>query len=212
MTDPFLYSDKLNAKDRLLWLSVANREIELRKSNMSRVAEEFDAELMFHPVRREKAYRIFGAAIGFIPTAAIFTLIVSDISKFGPNGTVFLLLGILSTVVTSLVGYCLGKTAGSAIAKLEQEPIPVYLFLVVLVGAAWGALAGIAGGSVIFLIGSVFGGLFGAAIGAVGVPIFSILFRLLSKADTIERKHLVPLVLGISLVFAAFILGLSARA
>jgi MFS family permease len=162
---------------------------------------------MKNPLSIEQAYSYFGIFLGAFPPAALFTRFLID-SK-GLRTDDFWIVGVLAivTLITTVVGYFSGKLIARMVRKIEEFSWIKMILLLPFIGILWGIMAGGAGGAVIFLVGAIFGGALGAMVGAFALPTFTVFHRLLKKDDQIDRKHFLPLALGISLVVSAFMLG-----
>lgn len=185
-----------------------NAETEREKSMFADEKERIEAELMEHPISSEKAFSYFGALLGALPPLAFLTKFALDTP--GKINNEAWLIGIFAIVniVSSVVGYFSGRLIARMVRSLEQNSWFAMIIALPLVGILWGIMAGGAGGAVIFLIGAIFGAFLGGMVGGFALPVFTVFHRLLKKGDQIERKHFLPLAVGISLIVSAFIIGL----
>lgn len=186
---------------------------ELRITELRKAADELagtsgDREISTSFLARRldlsTSLRFFGIAIGTVPTAAIlFRLFVLDSS---PNPAV-LLLAVLATLVTGLVGYL---TAGVTAATLERVLSTSFLrslLLVPIIGLAWGIISGAAGGLFLFVLGALVGGVIGGMVAGTALPLFVGLFNLTAEEGEISVKRFLPIAAGISGSVAALFLG-----
>ncbi len=196
------------AQQRLDILLAVNAETVRKNSNLLPEKEQAEAAAMKHPLSDRKVFAYFGILLGIFPPAAIFTRF------FMNNGNLrfedLWVFGVVAVVnlITALVGYFSGKAVGKVVGELERLSWSKMLLALPFIGILWGALAGGAGGTVIFIFGAVFGAIFGGAVGGFALSVFSIFHRLLKKGDKIDRRHFLPLAFGITLIVSAFILGL----
>ncbi len=200
-------NDELTVK-RLNTLLALNAETEREKAMFADDKERQEAELMAHPISSEKAFSYFGALLGGLPPMAFMTRFALDGS--GIRNDEMWIFGVFAIVniISSVVGYFSGKLIAKMVRSLEQSSWFAMIIALPLVGILWGIMAGGAGGAVIFLIGAFFGAFLGGIVGGFALPVFTIFHRLLKKGDQIERKHFLPLAVGISLIVSAFIIGL----
>lgn len=148
--------------------------------------------------------RYFGFAIGTVPTAAIlFRLFVLDSS---PNPAV-LLLAVLATAVTGLVGYLTAGVTAAALERVLSTSFLRSLLLVPIVGLAWGIISGAAGGFFLFVLGALVGGVIGGMVAGTALPLFVGLFNLIADEGEISVKRFLPIAAGISGSAAALFLG-----
>jgi hypothetical protein len=185
-------------------------KILLLYSEMNRVPHTFISEkqqmcvaLMRNPVSVEKSVAIFGAMLGLFPPAAVLMNITSSLAR----GWWIVIYFAPAILVTTLVGYRLGSTVANVLRKLERLDWIMMTLFVMLLGGAWGALSGIAGGLPIFVVGAIAGGYLGAIVGGIALPIFAIFHRFLNVDGFLDRRVLVPLTAGISLSISAVMLA-----
>ena len=82
------------------------------------------------------------------------------------------------------------------------------MLLLPFIGAAWGAVAGGAGGLVFFGFGSLFGVVCAVPVGIMAFTIFAPLHRLLVRGGMIDARHFWPLACGTNMIVSALILGM----
>lgn len=210
---PRVIAKQDDAGARLNWLLRANA-LEAERARLFRFAgEEEQMLLMRKPVSAEKAYALFGLLLGALPPAAIFTRLLGygigggslHITK--GSGAIFFLC-LLMNVVCALVGYWLGIGLSHAALKLERQSWFRVFLLMPLLGAAWGGLAGLAGGVLFFGIGALFGAACAIPIGATAFLLFAVFHRLLERGGMIETRHFLPLACGITAIITALVLGM----
>jgi len=166
-----------------------------------------EAALMKNPMSGKQVFAYFGLLLGIFPPAAIFARFFMNAGNFRAED--FWILGVVAVIIliSAVVGYFSGKVVGKIVGELERLSWSKMLLVLPFVGFLWGALAGGAGGVIIFLIGAVFGAMFGALVGSLALPAFAIFHRLMKRGDWLERKHFLPLSFGITFIVCAFILG-----
>jgi hypothetical protein len=202
-----------DAGARLNWLLAANEAERKHQSLFRSGTEEEQMLLMNRPLSAEKAYALFGALLGTLPPAAIFTKLLGygldDALQrsFGPYLFLFILCSLMN-IVCGLGGYWMGTALAQRSFKLERRSWTRMLLMMPLIGLAWGASVGATGGLLFFGIGAFFGAAAAIPIGIIGFVMFALLHRMLERGGMIETRHFLPLACGISLTIAAFILGL----
>lgn len=162
---------------------------------------------MVRPLDAKDAFATFGLLIGSLPLATVSLRIAIQARLDQPGEQLITVLFALAALASGVVGFRIGKAVPSVIEKCSAFRFPNRLAIYSLIGIAWGAIAGVAGGVFLLLIGALFGGIVGGFIGAVTVPIFALVFEVLRRGDRVEAKHLVPVAVGISLTLCAFIAG-----
>jgi hypothetical protein len=169
--------------------------------------------LMTHPVSAEKSYAVLGLVLGVLPPAAIFGrffgygLSGGSLRMNLADGALFF-LSLVMSVVSSLGGYAMGSLLSRAVYRSERDSWPRMLVVVSMLGAAWGAATGVAGGFFFFGFGAILGFVIGVPIGACGFLVFAIIHRMLEQGGMIDRRHLIPMACGIALGISSFVLGL----
>ncbi len=163
---------------------------------------------MNHPLSDKQTFAYFGILLGIFPPVALFTRFFLNAGNVRVED--LWILGVVAVVslISSVVGYFSGKIVGELVGELERLSWSKMFLALPFVGFFWGALAGGAGGVVIFIFGTVFGAIFGGAIGSFALTVFAVFHRLLKKDGKIDRTHFLPLALGITLIISAFIIGL----
>jgi len=184
------------------------RIIELRNAaqELARSADHKPAtlSLLNHTLDLTTSLRFFGVAIGTVPTSAIlFRMLVLDSS---PNPAV-LLLAILATTVTGLVGYLTAGATARTLERILEGSFIRSVLLVPLLGITWGIVSGAAGGLFLFVIGAIVGGVIGGMVAGATLPLFAVIYSLIAEDGEIPLKRLFPLAGGISGSAAAFFLG-----
>jgi hypothetical protein len=196
------------AQKRLDVLLAVNADIAREKSLFHTERERNEAALMTYPLSYEKTFALFGLLLGIFPPTAIFIKFLSE--KGVLRGEDFWVLGVAAIIIliSATVGYFSGRLVGKIVGELEKFSWTLMLIALPFIGILWGALAGGAGGVIIFVFGAIFGAILGAMVGGVALPIFAVVHRLMKKGDLIDRKHFLPLAFGITFIISAFILGL----
>lgn len=183
----------------------ANAETARRKALYPTERDALIAETMRHPMSPESAFAYFGALLGSVPPLTIFLSFIFS----GPDRTAPLALALMTatTIVATAAGYSFGKVIAVLVQKVENRSLSQRLILSVLIGMLWGAVSGAAGGVFIFIIGAFFGGMIGAAVGAAAVPMFVFPYQTVKYGGKIDRRHFLPLSIGVTAVISAAILG-----
>lgn len=192
---------------RLDFLLALNAETAREKKMYRAEKEKLAAALMAHPLDFRQTYAKLGLLLGTLPPSAVFARFLLN-SHIRPDEV--WIIGLLAIVVllTAMVAFQSGKFVGKIQRNIENENLPMMLFLTPLVGAFWGIISGGAGGLLIFGIGAIFGALIGGAVGAVTLPLFALFHRWIKSGDMIDRKHFLPIAFGVTFVLSALILGL----
>ncbi len=200
-------SDDSLTQKRLDKLLAANLEIAREKMLFRSEKERMEAALMKSPLSDEQVFAYFGLLLGIFPPVAIFARFFMNAGNF--RGEDFWILGVVAVVnlISAVVGYFSGKVVGKIVGELEKLSWSKMLLILPLIGFLWGALAGGAGGIIIFFIGAIVGAMFGAAVGSLALPAFTIFHRFMKCGDRLELKHFLPLSFGITFIVCAFILG-----
>ncbi len=201
-----------NDRTRLSWLLTAN-DLQRRRRNMFRdEAEEEQMLLMRRPISVERAFALFGLALGTIVPAAIFArmfgygLINPATPDYVVNTGLFMLC-LMMNLVCALAGYAMGSTISRTGLKLERSSWIQMLCFLPFLGAFWGLITGLTGGVFFFGIGGIIGPLFAIPVGIVGFTILCILHRLLERGGMIELRHMMPIAMGLAMTMAALVLG-----
>ena len=191
--------------DELLRLNSAKaRENALYRTD----AERTQAALMSRPLRSEKVFAYFGLMIASMPVIAVILKAAIEATFISSGMVLLAALLSMSSITSGLVGYASGKHVSTMIERASSLRRPNDIAAVAAIGFCWGAVAGAAGGSFLFIIGAAAAGLAGGAVGAVTLPILYTLHSVLRVGDFIELKHFLPISLGITLSLCALILGL----
>jgi hypothetical protein len=172
----------------------------------SRPQDDKDEPTISHPIDTEHAMAFFGATLGFLgPLTLLLKLFMLDGSS--PIAIVAAIFGSVVIVVTAITGYFSGKTIGRLVRKTEEVPLPLMIFVALMIGLYWGIFTGVVGGILILVYGAIWGGLVGGLAGTLAVPPFILLHRYLKTGDHIERGKLIPMTFGIIGSLCAFVLG-----
>lgn len=193
---------------RLNWLVAANAEESRRRKLFRNAAQEEELLLMRRPIDARRAFALLGLLLGLFPPAAIF------IKMFGYGATgyqtnaILFFICLLMNLTCAAAGYGMGKALSRAVEQAERRRWSVMMMLLPLIGAAWGAVTGFAGGLVFVGIGAIFGAVFAIPIGALSFALFAPLHRALARGGMIDARHFWPLAYGASLLSAALVLGM----
>ena len=163
---------------------------------------------MTNPIDSGKAFSYFGLMMGAMPPMAFAIRSIANGSAAEPIEVLFLILIILAGIVAGAVGYISGKLIPAAMTAFRDFRGPNRTAMYGLIGFAWGATAGAAGGIMLFVFGAIFAGIVGGIVGAICVPIFATLHDILRRGDLIEIKHFLPIGFALTLSLCAFILSL----
>ena len=162
-----------------------------------------------NPMSSEDAWSQFGLWLGIIPPAAIFLKLFSYGFTLGwrPAAVGFAFLFLAMNFVCALTGRRIANEFSKVVANYQRRSWSLMLFVLPLMGMAWGAVTGFVGGLLFFGIGALGGIAFAIPIGLVAFTLFAIFHRLIEFEGFAEQKHLLPVSIGICLTIAAFILG-----
>ncbi len=148
----------------------------------------------------------FGAVLGFFgPLTLLIKLFMLEGSS--PIAIVAAIFAASVIAVTAVTGYFSGKAVGRIVRRTEEVPLPLMIFVALMIGLYWGVFTGAVGGILILVYGAIWGGLVGGFAGALAVPPFILLHRYLRTGDHIERGKLIPIIVGIIGSLCAFVLG-----
>lgn len=196
---------------RLAWLKGEVARAENSEEALRAEAEWERAALMRNPVTTEEAYAWFGTFLGLFPPFAIFARMagggMDGRSNLGNTGIFWLLLLLGMNAVCCLVGRKFGRVLGRSLGDPRAHVWPWYLLLSLLLGLAWAAVTGGAGGALGFGIGAVFGILCALPVAVTTFPVFAVLHRIQSHGGMIEERDLWPIAFGIPLAAAALALS-----
>jgi len=197
---------------RIAWLKGEVARAENRAATARAEAEWESAASMRDPVNTEEAYAWFGTFLGLFPPFTIFTRI------FGGDGAferlinndaslpwVALLLGM--NAACCYVGRRFGRVTGRTLGDPRAHGWLLHVFVSLLLGIAWAAVTGAAGGAPFFGIGAIFGVFFALPVALATFPVFAVLHRIQSHGGMIEERDLWPIALGIPLATAALIMS-----
>lgn len=183
---------------------------EARRRTLYRDAsEEEELLLMRRPLDVHRAFALFGLMLGLFPPAAIFIKMFGyGFGSFARDSALFFVLCLAMNAVCAGVGYAMGKVLGGTVESLEKGSWTLMMLLLPVIGMAWGAVTGFAGGLVFFGFGAFFGFVFAVPIAMQAFTLFGALHRLSARGGMIEARHFWPLATGATLFAAAAILGL----
>jgi len=171
-------------------------------------AERHEAELMVRPMESKEVFAWFGLLLGALPPAVILFKLTW---LFEPGGSgihpVIFFLMVLLNITTAVTGFFSGKVTAILVRKLETSTGSRIALLTPLIGFAWGAACGFAGGIFMFVFGAYIGAAIGGLVGAVALPLFVLFHLILKRGDLIDRRHFLPAALGITLTICALVLG-----
>lgn len=190
------------------WLA-ENEEFERRRALFRDPREELDSLLIQFPVNTTQSYGMLGLFLGAFPPAAYFIRMGNyGMDALGTSGSPALFLIVLfMNVICTLVGYKIGQVIGQRMHKPERGPWSNMIVVSVLWALFWSLVTGFSGGAIAFIVGGFAGVLFALPVALAAFPAFAIIHRLIERGGLIERKHLVPVAMGISLTISAFILS-----
>jgi uncharacterized protein (DUF697 family) len=194
--------------DRLRALLAENEEFARRGALYRTCQEEIDAASMRSPLTAMQAYGYLGLCLGAFPPAAFFIKMGGYGFKSYDHRAASFLIFLFMNAACAVVGWKMGKIFGDTAQKFERASWTKMIFGVSLLALGWACVTGFAGGAIVFIIGGIFGAFFAAPVAFTGFITFAALHRTLERGALIERKHVLPMAAGISLIIAAFILGL----
>ncbi len=140
-----------------------------------------------------------------MPTGAILVrLFVVDSS---PNPAV-LLLAALAIAVTGAVGFLTGGAVARSLDNILASGFLRSILFIPILGAAWGIVAGAAGGLFLFVVGSIVGAIIGGAVAAAVLPLFAAFHCLIADEGQVSVKRFLPIAAGLSGTAAAVFLGM----
>jgi hypothetical protein len=189
-------------------LLAANREYANRPITFNDIREELKARTMARPISSPDAYALFGLFLGTFPPAAITLKFFVALDIFSKSDAIFLVLFTVANLVTAGIGFLTGKLVGKMMLDIDRLRWSSYLPLLPFIGLIWGVVSGGVGGVFILVLGALAGAAIGGITAAAAFPVFAVLHRVLARGNLIERRHLLPISLGIAMTIAAFIIGL----
>jgi hypothetical protein len=186
----------------------ANAQQERHRSLFRHASEEEELLLMRSPMAIRRAFALLGLMLGLFPPAAIFIKMFGyGLGGYDAKPLLFFIC-LLMNAACAGVGYCMGGALSGAVRNVENYRWTVMMTVLPLIGAAWGAVTGFAGGLLFVGIGAIFGAIFAIPIGALAFTLFAPLHRLLARGGMIDARHFWPLASGATLLAAALVLGL----
>lgn len=191
---------------RLGWLLRENAIIQSERERFRSDRERDEMLLLSRPVDSQKSWGRFGFYLGGIPPFAIFIRLLSALSIL--SNPMAVCIAIIMLFICVLTGSAMGRALSGGLHKAERRRWSLMLFLSFLAGLSWGAVTGGAGGLIVFGFGVIPGAIIGASVGAMTFPFFISLHRLTARGGMIEERNLRALCVGISMIVAAFIMGL----
>ncbi|HEY0006114.1 MAG TPA: hypothetical protein VGB17_15145 [Pyrinomonadaceae bacterium] len=192
---------------RLNWLLATNEQEAARRLLFSSALEEEELLTMRRPLDLRKAYALLGLLLGIFPPAAIFTRIFGYGLK-GHSEIGLLIFCLLMNLICALVGLAMGSALSRTAGNLERLSWNRMLLTLPLLGMAWGAMTGGAGGFIFFGFGAVVGAVFAIPVGVAAFLLFTIFHRLLVRGGMIDARHFWPIASAVTLAIAALILNL----
>ena len=164
--------------------------------------------LMRHPISTKKAYALLGMLLGILPPAAIFIKIFGYGLVSAQRGALVFILCLAMNLACAVTGHAIGSIVGQPMHDVERWSWSKMLLVLPLMGAAWGTVAGTAGGLLFFGIGAVFGAFCAIPVGIAAFILFAPFHRLLARGGMIDARHFWPLACGVMMIIAALILGM----
>jgi hypothetical protein len=194
-------------ESRLNTLLAQNADYARRKALYRTYQEEIDSLSMRSPLTAMQAYGMLGLFLGAFPPAAYF--IRSGAYGLDHNGSPVLLAMLLfMNIVCALVGWRMGMVFGERAQRLERDSWSKMFLGISLIALGWAGVTGFSGGVIVLVIGGIFGAFFAAPVAMAGFALFSVIHRLMERGALMERRHVLPVAIGISLTISAFIMGL----
>ena len=198
-----------SVNERLRWLMMANaREAERRKLFRT-PREEEEMCLMRLPIPTRQAFSLFGLLLGLLVPVTIFIRIFGYGFRGSLSGSplIFLICLAMNTAC-AIFGQRMGAKLSDQIDRYERLSWTSMIFYSVLIGICWGAATGAIGGAAFFVIGAAFGPFFAIPVAMIAFPLFTSLHRLLARGGMIDARHFWPLVFGVTMTIAMFIMGM----
>lgn len=195
---------------RIAWLKGEVARVENRAEVLREEKEWERATLMRSPVNTEDAYAWFGTFLGLFPPFAMFaaSLKLRGLDEFGSGAAFWIFLLMAMNAVCCLVGRKFGRVLGRALGDPRAHGWFWHVVVSVLLGAAWAAVTGAAGGALGFGIGAIFGIVCAMPVALTNFPVFAVLHRIQTHGGMIEERDLWPIAMGIPLATAALIMSL----
>lgn len=193
----------------IAFMVAENEEFDRRRAVYRTGQEEFEAQLMRTPLTASQAYGYLGLFLGAFPPAAVFIQMNGYGFKryFSQGLGIEFFFFLLMNVICAFVGWKMGQSLGNSAVLLERSSWTKMLLCVPLVALFWALVTGFAGGALAFFVGGFVGAAIAAMIAVPGFLIFATAHRILERGLLVERAHVLPLVTGISMTIAAFILA-----
>jgi hypothetical protein len=193
---------------RLNWLTAVNAREEHHRRLFRHEREEEELLLMRKPIDVRRAFALLGLMLGLFPPAAIFIKMFGyGLQGYDANPLLFIIC-LLMNFTCAGVGYCMGGALSRAVKNVEDDRWTLMMIMLPLIGAAWGAVTGFAGGLIFLGIGAIFGAFCAIPVGALVFTLFAPLHRALARGGIIDARHFWPLASGSTLLAAALVLGL----
>lgn len=163
-------------------------------------------DAMDEPIDAGLAFKLFGTFMGLIPTTAIMGKLAYQTREIEwlPLYAIFAAISIYTTM---FVGRVVGQFVGERFKPAFSMLLPNQIALAIIVGGAWGAVAGAAGGVFVFILGSIVGGMIGAMSAAALLPFYTLAFRWLRVGDHVEKSKILPFAFGLPTILAMLILA-----
>ncbi|OLE53816.1 MAG: hypothetical protein AUG51_11035 [Acidobacteria bacterium 13_1_20CM_3_53_8] len=195
--------------ERLSWLIAVNT-YEAEQRRLYRTAsEEEEMRLMQLPLPTRQAFSLFGLLLGILVPAAIFLKIFGyGFSRHIGNTPVMFLICVAMNTACAIFGHRMGGLLSKGINEYERASWTKMLLYSMLIGTCWGAATGAIGGLAFFGIGAIFGAFCAVPVAMIAFPLFTSLHRLLARGGMIDARHFWPLVFGVTMTIAMFILGM----
>lgn len=205
--DPATSADAANG--RLNAMLAENAEFERRRALYRDSREELDSLLMTSPQNTTQSYGTLGLFLGAFPPAAYFIRLGDyGMAEWNTSGSLLLFFFVLfMNAACAFVGYKIGQVIGQRMHRQERGPWSKMIAFSLLWALFWAAVTGFAGGAIVLIIGGFAGVIFALPVALAAFPAFAVLHRLIERGGLIERKHLLPVTMGISLSISAFILS-----
>ncbi|HKG15744.1 MAG TPA: hypothetical protein VKB12_20655 [Pyrinomonadaceae bacterium] len=197
---------------RIAWLKGEVERAENRAATLRAETEWELAAAMRAPVNTEEAYAWFGTFLGLFPPFTIFVRVFGGgrvLDRILDDASLpWLALLLAMNAVCCVVGRKFGRVTGRSLGNPRERSWPAYLLISLLLGVAWAAVTGAAGGTPFFAIGAIFGAVFALPVAVATFPVFAVLHRIQSHGGMIEERDLWPMAFGIPLAASALIMSL----
>ncbi len=202
-------AEQQGVNERLNWLIAVNAREAERLRLFRTPYEEDEMRSMRLPIPTRRAFALFGLLLGLIVPAAIFFRIFGY-GFWGHEGYPFIifLICVAMNTACAIFGQRMGSVLSNQMDEYERLSWNRMIFYSILIGSWWGAATGFVGGLAFLGVGAWFGPVFAIPVAIVAYPLFTSLHRLMARGGMIDARHFWPLVFGVTMTIAMFIMGI----